>query len=449
MVVYEQKGMTGSIVHPKPSGEERAVEEEKILWKPLGLKLISFKKLDEGEIVGSGFLNPVLDRLSLFTMLYFQTKFYKQYSDLARWKGKMVSNTFAPPVGTRMQFRALKALVKTHLLRSAHPVVMTFAVTYRCQCRCPHCSASRHSLPGVEELSTEEAKRLIDESLDLGISVIAFTGGEPLLREDIFELISYVDKGKAIAHLFTNGLLLTDENVEKLADAGLYSLFLSLDSPYAAEHDRMRGIPGLFEKGVEGLQKLKERGVFIALSSYATRSGTEKGMYKEMYELGRRLGVQNLVLFDNVPTGMLMKDTSEVLTREQREEIIRYTTHIFNHRMRPTLSSQAWQNSIEGYLGGVGCVAGNIQYYVSAHGDVTPCDFTPLSFGNIRDEPLKRIWKRMRSHPAFRHRSQFCRMQNPKFRHIYVEPIPDDSMLPYPMDRLPRVDYRKASITAS
>jgi hypothetical protein len=175
MVVYEKRGMTGSIIHPEPSGEEKVVEEEKILWKPLGLKLISFKKLDDGEIVGSGFLNPVLDRLSLFTMLYFQTKFYKQYSDFARWNGKMVSNTFASPVGTRMQFRALKALVKTHLLRNAHPVVMTFAVT--CQCLCPHCNASRHLLPGVEELSTEEAKRLIDESLDLGISVIAFTGG--------------------------------------------------------------------------------------------------------------------------------------------------------------------------------------------------------------------------------------------------------------------------------
>jgi MoaA/NifB/PqqE/SkfB family radical SAM enzyme len=425
------------------------MEEEKILWKPLGLKLISFKKQSDGEIVGTGLLNPLLDRISLFTMLYFQTKFYKQYSDLAMRDGKMVSNTFAPPVGTRAQFRALKSLVKTHLFRSACPVVMTFAVTYKCQCRCPHCSAGRHTIPGVEELSTEEAKRIIDESLDLGISVIAFTGGEPLLRHDIFELVSYVDKKKAIAHLFTNGLLLNDETAEKLANAGLYSLFLSLDSPFPEEHNRLRGVRGLFEKGVEGLRRIKERGVFVALSSYATRSGTREGTYRKMYELAENLGVENLVLFDNVPTGNLMKDTSELLTSEQREEIIRYTTDIFQHRQRPTLSSQAWQNSIEGYLGGIGCVAGNIQYYVSAHGEVTPCDFTPLSFGNIRDEPLKRIWKRMRSHPAYRNRSQFCRMQNPRFRHIYIDPIPDDVRPPYPIDRLPRIDYRKSGMTAS
>jgi MoaA/NifB/PqqE/SkfB family radical SAM enzyme len=425
------------------------VEEEKTVWKPLGVNLLGFKKRDDGEIVGTGLLNPVLDRLSLFTMLYFQAKFYKQYSDLARKNGKMVSNTFAPPTGTRAQFRALKALVRTHLFRRPCPVVMTFAVTYRCQCRCPHCSASRHCLPSVEELSTAEAKRLIDESLDLGISVIAFTGGEPLLRRDIFELVSYVDKRKAIAHLFTNGFLLNDENAAKLADAGLYSLFLSLDSPVPEEHDRLRGIPGLFDKGIAGLQKMKENGVFIALSSYATRSGTEQGMYKQMYELAERIGAHNLVLFDNVPTGRLMKDTTEMLTQAQREEIIEYTVDIFNHRRRPTLSSQAWQNSIEGYLGGIGCVAGNIQYYVSAYGDVAPCDFTPLAFGNIREEPLKRIWKRMRSHPAYRCRSQFCRMQNPRFRSLYIDPIPDDAFLPYSIDRLPRIDYRNSRHEAS
>jgi MoaA/NifB/PqqE/SkfB family radical SAM enzyme len=419
------------------------MEEEKVLWKPLGLKLISFKKLEDGEIVGTGFLNPVLDRFSLFTMLYFQAKFYKQYSDLAQWNGKMVSNTFAPPVGSRPQFRALKALVKSHIFRVSFPLVMTFAVTYKCQCRCPHCSAANHVRSDIEELSTEEAKRLIDESLDLGISVIAFTGGEPLVRKDIFELISYVDKRKAICHLFTNGLLLNDAYVQKLADAGLYSLFLSLDSPYPEEHNRMRGVPGLFEKGVEGLQKLKSKGIFVALSSYATRSGTVKGMYKKMYEFAQKIGVQNLVLFDNVPTGALMRDTSEMLTKDQREEIIDYTTNIFNQRMKPTLSSQAWQNSIEGYLGGIGCVAGCIQYYVSAYGEVTPCDFTPLSFGSIREESLKKIWKRMRSHPAYKHRRQFCRMQNPKFRHAYIDPIPEDAILPFSVDKLPRVDFRK------
>jgi MoaA/NifB/PqqE/SkfB family radical SAM enzyme len=417
------------------------VEKETVYWKPFGLKLVSFKTLDDGQIIGTGLLNPIIKKLGFFTMLFLQSNFYKQY-DLGRWNGKRVTNPFAPPVGSRPQFRALKGLIKSHLFGKTFPVALTFAVTYKCQCNCVHCSADNHLRKGVQELSTEEAKKLIDDSLDLGVTILAFTGGEPLLRDDIFELISYVDKDKAMPILFTNGLLLTDENVEKLADAGLYTLFVSLDSPNPGEHDRLRGKPGLFDAAVEGLKKMKSKGVFVSLSSYASRENTRNGVYKKMYKLAQDLGVHNLLLFDNVPTGKLLKDTSNVLTQEQREEIMEYSARIFKHSIIPPLSSQAWQNSVEGNLAGIGCLAANIQFYVSAYGDVAPCDFTPLSFGNIRTESLKKIWKMMINHPAYNHKTQFCRMQNLKFRRFYIDPIPDDAMLPYPIEKLPQVDYR-------
>ncbi|MBW2093017.1 MAG: SPASM domain-containing protein [Deltaproteobacteria bacterium] len=189
---------------------------------------------------------------------------------------------------------------------------------------------------------------------------------------------------------------------------------------------------------------MKSRGVFVAISSYANRSGTEKGMYKKLYKLAQELGVHNLILFDSVPTGKLLKDTSEVLTPEQREEITKYSEYIFNNSIIPPLSSQSWQNSVEGYLAGIGCLAGNIQYYVSAYGDVSPCDFSPLSFGNIRHESLKDIWRKITDHPAFSYRAQFCRMQHEKFRQCYIDPLPDDSPLPYPIDKLPRVNFMQA-----
>jgi MoaA/NifB/PqqE/SkfB family radical SAM enzyme len=417
------------------------VFEESVFAKLLGLKLISYRQLETGQYVGSGLLNPLLDKFSLIPVLYLQAKFYKQYKDLGEWHGKRVANPFAPPVGSRPQFRALKNLVKTHLLGRAFPLAMTFAVTYRCQCNCVHCSASDRVREEDEELTTREAKRLIDESLDLGICIIAFTGGEPLLRDDICELIQYVDQRKAMPILFTNGLLLTEDNVNRLADAGLYTLFVSLDSVRAREHDRMRGVPGLFDAAVRGLEKMRERGVFVAISSYASRSGTQHGMYRRMYEFAQELGVHNLILFDSVPTGRLMKDTSVMLTRDQREEILSYSLDIFRNSTIPPLSSQAWQNSLAGYLGGIGCLAANIQYYVSAYGDVSPCDFTPLSFGNIREEPLRVLWRKMTSHPAFSKRVQFCRMQNPGFRRCYIEPIPDGADLPYPISNMPAVDF--------
>ena len=421
------------------------MEKEQIYLKIFNTKLISFKKLEDGKIIGTGILNPILEKLRLFVMLYLQAGFYRNYNTLGRWKGKMVANTFAPPVGSRPQLRAFKGLIKSHLLARPSPLAMTFAVTYRCMAKCVHCSAGKHFKAGEKELSTEEAKKLIDDSQKLGVTIIAFTGGEPLIREDLFELISYVNQKKAMPIMFTNGLLLTDENVQKLVDAGLYSIFVSIDSPFPKEHNNLRGVPGIFEAAISGIQKLKSKGVLVGLSSYATKSATEKGMYKKLHELAIELKIHNVILFDGVPTGNMLKDTSELLTQELQEEIYTYSSKIFKQKVIPPLSSQSWQNSVEGNLSGIGCLAANIQYYASAYGEIAPCDFSPISFGNIRDKPLKKIWKSMVSHPAYNHRSTFCRMQNPDFRRFYIDPIPEDARLPYPIENLPRVDYRTKS----
>jgi len=416
--------------------------QEKTYLKLFGKNLISFKKLPTGEIIGTGLLNPLIEKLGLLTMVLIQAKFYTGYRQLGKWRGKKVANTFAPPVGSGPMYRLLVNSLKARIFRTKYPIAMTFAVTYKCQCKCVHCSAGKHYKEGEKELSTKEAKKLIKDSQDLGISIIAFTGGEPLLRKDLFELIAYVDQKKSVPLLFTNGQFLTEENAEKLAEAGLYSLFVSIDSPNAEEHDKLRGMPGLFDSALEGIKRMKSKGVFVGLSSYATRSATEQKNYQKIHKLAYDLGLDNVMLFDGVPTGNILKDTSEILTHKQREEIRKFSSKIFKYNIKPPLSSQAWQNSVEGFVGGIGCLAANIQYYVSAYGDVTPCDFTPLAFGNIRKEPLKKIWKRMINHPAYNHRSSFCRMQNPKFRHFYIDPIPEDAFLPYEIEKLPNVDYR-------
>jgi MoaA/NifB/PqqE/SkfB family radical SAM enzyme len=422
------------------------MEVEQVFLKLFGRNLISYKKLENGQVKGSGILNPILDKFVVYRlvfMLLLQANFYKQYTNLGKWKGKyQVANTFAPPVGSKPMFRALKGLIKSQLMPYPFPLAMTFAVSYKCQCNCVHCSAGKHLRKDRKELTTEEAKKLIDEAQDLGVSIITFTGGEPLLRKDIFELISYVDTKKAMPMMFTNGEFLTDENVEKLADAGLYSVFLSIDSPNPEEHDTLRRRPGLFEIAIEGLLKAKSKGIFVGFSSYATHTGADRGIYQQLYKYGKELGVQNILLFDCVPTGKMLHDTSEMLTFEQREVLHKFSAEKFRNSELPPLSSQSWQNSVEAYLSGIGCLGANIQFYASAYGDICPCDFAPLSFGNVRKESLKKIWMRMVKHPAYNHRSPFCRMQDPGFRKYYIDPIPDDAYLPYSINKLPSVDYR-------
>jgi MoaA/NifB/PqqE/SkfB family radical SAM enzyme len=370
----------------------------------------------DGKVLGTGLLNPLVDRLSLLLMIILQAGFYRKYRNLGRWRGKRVANPFAPPVGSRPQLRALKGLARKELGLGRTPIAMTFAVTYRCPCRCARCSAGNHLRPEIPELATEETIRAIEQSQRLGVIIIAFTGGEPLLRPDIYELIASVDQRKALPIMFTNGLLLEGDVPERLAAAGLHTQFVSINSPEAGEHDRLRGMPGLFAAAVEGLRRIKAKGICVGISSYATRTATAQGMYRRLYRLAQELGVHDLILFDAVPTGNLFKDTRELLSPEQRQEITELSEQIFRTSTVPPFCSQSWQNSVEGYLSGVGCVAANLQFYLSAYGDVAPCDFTPLSFGSIREEPLAAIWLRMIAHPAYTQRTSFCRMQNPEFR---------------------------------
>ncbi|MFX1387972.1 MAG: hypothetical protein ACFE9M_12215, partial [Promethearchaeota archaeon] len=101
---------------------------ERIFWQLFGKRLVSYKQLENGETVGTGFLNPIVDRFRLIIMLIFQAKFYKTYN-LGQWRGNRVANTFSPPIGSRAMFRAIKNVIRGKILRHARPIAMTFAVT--------------------------------------------------------------------------------------------------------------------------------------------------------------------------------------------------------------------------------------------------------------------------------------------------------------------------------
>ena len=418
-----------------------------VFFKSFRRKFIDLKiaEDDEGRVKWIGILAPLSYLFRLPVIMYLQSKLYSRYN-VATWKGKRVASPFAPPVGSRAQYRALKCIAKSNMLGRSYPLAVTLAVTYRCQLNCPHCSAGRRPRKGSTELTTEEMKRVIDECIDIGLSNITFTGGEPLVREDIFDLIAYVDGEKAITSMFTNGLLLTDDVLDKLKSAGLYSLFVSLDSADSAEHDRLRGHPGSFQAAVDGIERALSKGMMACISSYSSRSNVEQHHYERIHKLGKELGVSMIILFDCVPTGTLLHDTSEMMTLEQKQVVGKYNADAFEKGINPMLASQAWQNSVVGYLSGIGCLAGHLQYYISAYGDVTPCDFSPICFGNVRQESIKSIWKKIIKHPAYNHISRRCRMQNPSFRQHYVDPIPDNAILPYPIEKLPRLNYRTSKL---
>ncbi|RKY12906.1 MAG: hypothetical protein DRP63_10230, partial [Planctomycetota bacterium] len=156
------------------------------------------------------------------------------------WKdGRVVYNLYSPPQPSKAGIRALVRKLKERVFGYVFPATANIAVTAKCQCKCVHCSFARFKRTGAKELTTEQLKSAVKQSLDLGANLIIFVGGEPLLHPDICELIRSVPKDKAIVSIFTNGWALTDETAKELAEAGLDNLYISIDSPIPEEHDSL------------------------------------------------------------------------------------------------------------------------------------------------------------------------------------------------------------------
>ncbi|MDQ7778859.1 MAG: radical SAM protein, partial [Planctomycetota bacterium] len=350
---------------------------------------------------------------------------------IARKDGMLVYNLYTPPQPSEPGFRHIFRKIKQMALRvPVLPGTVNLAITTACQCRCVHCSASRFAAVGGKHLSTDELKRVVDQSLGLGASLVIFTGGEPLVRPDIFELIAHVDKSQAMVMIFTNGLGLTEDNVKKLADAGLSTLNISIDHLDPAKHDEWRAIPGCYKSALEGAARARKAGILTGISTYAGRDSLRSGALEELLKLGQREGFHEVTIFDTIPSGNFLNKTELVLTPEEKKDVVALAMRYHNSSHPMGVVAQAFVNS----PAGGGCFGAHTQFYMTAFGDINPCDFNPITFGNVRKMPLDAIWMKMISHSEYACQRKECRMQNPDYRREYVEPIPAWVPLPIPIE---------------
>ena len=349
----------------------------------------------------------------------------------------LIYTSYQPPIPTKASMKLLGSRLSVELNGHPQPTVCTLQVTTRCQANCIHCSAARHKRPNEAELTTDDWKRIIRESEQLGAVTIVFTGGEPLLRPDIYELIEWVDKDEAIALMFCNGLMLNEENVRKLAKAGLWCIHVSIDSPDPNAHDEMRRVPGSFQKAVDGLKRCKDAGILTGISTYATPERLHNGQVVELIELAKTIGTDEVTIFDVVPTGRLLtEDRKHLLSDEDKDELCRIEQQYNDSSPLPHIITQAHVNGPTG----AGCYAGWCQFYMTAYGEVTPCDFTPLCFGNAREESLETIWSRMSCHEGYCGHKESCRMQDQHFRARWIDRIPLSGPFPYPVSELDKLN---------
>jgi len=354
---------------------------------------------------------------------------------IAHKDGALVYNLYNPPQPTRAGLHAIERNVKAAMAGHAWPATANLAITMRCQCNCVHCSAAPFKEPKRRELTSDEIKSVVTQAVNMGSTLVIFVGGDPLLHKDIYNFIAHVDRNKAVPMIFTNGDLLTADNVKKLADAGLFSMNISIDSPDAEEHDRLRGLKGTWEKAIRGGKMALDAGILVGLSTYATGERIDNGKVERLLQFAQKEGFSEVTIFDCIPSGKFLKDTDVILSDAEKQKVIDLALRYHNMSHPMGVVAQSIVNSPIG----AGCFGAYSELYMTPYGDIAPCDFNPISFGNVLEKPLADIWKKMVKHPDFCYKHPTCRMQSPEYRKRYIDVLPDNVRLPVAIEEVERL----------
>ena len=291
-------------------------------------------------------------------------------------------NSFFPPYPSKAFNRFVKAILE----RQRVPFSTYLAITDACPFHCPHCSYAgrpRKSMDHAQLMS------MIQQIKDIGTCTLGITGGEPLLREDLPELVAAAGPQMATV-MFTTGWGLTATRAKELHDAKIACVTIGLENTDPAIHDKVRGKDGSFAAARKAVELLHEAGVYTALSTVGFREKMNSGELERIYQTAKEWGCHEMRILPPVATGAL-NDASAMLTAEEMQRLADF--HIEHNKLPdgPSIACFAWLESREMF----GCGAGYHHLYIDAAGEVCPCDLTPLTFGNALQEGLAPIWKRM------------------------------------------------------
>lgn len=294
------------------------------------------------------------------------------------------------------------------------PKWIAWEVTRRCNLSCVHCRSASGMNSFDTAFNTDEAKKLIDDIASFSTPVIVLSGGEPLLRPDLFEIATYgSDKGLRMC-IATNGSLVTDEICEKMKAARIKMVSMSLDGSNATTHDNFRGQLGAFEGVKRAAALFNKHGIeFLINSSFTKRNQKE---IPDVMKVAKGLGAKAWYMFMIVPTGRGEEIMSELISKEDYEDLLKWHYETEKNEtdmlMRPTCAPHYYRivpqmnklaeegdklerRTLKFSTGGSkGCLAGQVICLITAEGDVFPCSYFPHSAGNVKQTPFKDIWEK-------------------------------------------------------
>jgi radical SAM protein with 4Fe4S-binding SPASM domain len=273
--------------------------------------------------------------------------------------------------------------------------IVSWNMTLRCPLRCPHCYIDAGDYEQRQELITAEGFALIDQIAEVARPILVLSGGEPLLREDFFEIARYASRKGFRVAIGTSGTLITKGVAEALRDAGVRKAAVSIDSADPEKHDAFRGVHGTWERAIAGIEACRGEGIGVQMNTTVTRDNFHE--IEKIVALGEKLGVRDFQLFFLVPTGrgIGIKDITPQMYEDLISDVIRLAA-ASDLAIRPTCAPQftriARQLGLVRSEWGRGCIAGINYCRISPTGEVTPCPYLPVSAGNVRETPFRTLW---------------------------------------------------------
>ncbi len=288
------------------------------------------------------------------------------------------------------------------------PSLVSWNLTKKCNLRCPHCymEAGRAA---ARELTTGECLALLGEMHALGTEMLILTGGEPLLRKDIFQIAQEASRLGIWVVMGTNGVLVTNKVAEKMVECGIKGVGISIDSADPARHNAFRGGRNAWQFSVRALEICRTHGLEVLVQTTVMEENYDE--IPELLDFARDKGAWAFNLYFLVQTGRGkgMTDLSATATDAMLNRLVdlqdAYRPMLVRSKCAPQFKQIAYQRGRGGLESG-GCMAATEYCRITPEGDVTPCPYMTVVAGNVLEEPFADIWRKSEVFEQLRDLSQ-------------------------------------------
>jgi len=311
------------------------------------------------------------------------------------------------------------------IIRTGIPVYVVFDITNKCNLKCIHCYSSTKD----EELTTNDVYRIINLLYEMGAGIIDFGGGEPLLRNDIFDILSYSKDIGLYTSISTNGLLLNDNNIKRLKKLKIDQICISLDGAKPETHDYIRNKKGVYKKTINGIKNCVNSGINTHISTVFMKSNINELL--NIYNQIKSLNVNGWCVYDFIPAGRGNKLKDELLNPNQRQQLFTKLDELAvsnNLSIKPypyaiTINSSIGKDTYFYKKYGKlteffkGCLAARWVCHISSNGDLNPCHLLPHKLANLKEENFENVWfnntnivlKELRNRKLLKGNCRICR----------------------------------------